>query len=619
MSSPAAPATWGFRAFAGTLAHHHGNRNWLLQQVDFVNARLDLSDQRLLPLLKLQFAGADVMPAAMADAVRGAILGFRYDLSAPGRDHMCTWTENHQLCFAVCEYLAGQLFPDESFVNDQRTGREHQQAARARLLRWLEDRFHHGFSEWLSPSQREVVVVALTLLVDHAEDLELATRASMVLDLALLEVALHHFQGAFVAAGGRVTKTQKCSPRSTGMSIIVASAFGKPSRFDHAELSAIFVARQRYRVPEVLGEIALSAGGRQIRSSQGRDLAEALADARRAGADEDQLVRIAWGQQGYLSPESVHLTLRALSRLDLEQSRYFAPLTRFRKRVVSTEAARKLLLRTLNPIASGITLHRANIFTYRTPNYLISSVQRYRPGEFGDQQHLWHAALPGDINIFSTHPGATQLGETVREPSPSAWVGNGINPDIAQYNNVVMVLHDLRVRRGYLEGRRHQFSHLYFPFVNFDETKLSLHSVVGRVGTALVGVLALNRMELVSQTELVQRGSLTAWVLVASDLSEFNSLADFGNAVRAATLREARGSLVFTMNHSNTPRGPRVRHEYRLDWKGEFSVDGVVQSPHYWLHDNDWVSAARGSDQILVQGRSSVLRLDWPQGLRVDE
>mgnify|MGYP006947039062 CR=1 FL=1 len=43
--------------------------------------------------------------------------------------------------------------------------------------------------------------------------------------------------------------------------------------------------------------------------------------------------------------------------------------------------------------------------TFRTPQYQLSSIQRYHPGEFGDQQHLWHARLHGGVEVYGTHPG----------------------------------------------------------------------------------------------------------------------------------------------------------------------------------------------------------------------
>ncbi|MGD7732376.1 hypothetical protein ACQCX5_05360 [Propionibacteriaceae bacterium G57] len=620
---PATPSGWGYRSLVAQLDTSSLHRVWLQQMVDFVNARLDLSDHRMIVLLKLMLTGEDIMPEAQRESIKNAILGFRYGMQEPGRDGMCTWTENHQLIFATAEYLAGQLYPDEHFDNDHRRGSVKKAHAHARLLRWLDDRFHHGFSEWLSNTYYEIMACGLVMLVDHAEDEDLATRAAMVLDLLMLDLALHRFEGHFHASGGRVYRNQKMSATAAEVAVIVNSAFGTPTRFNHDELAGVFVAREKYRVPEVVLEIASASGARQIRTSQGRDVAEALADVQRELGDAPDEVRFteqlytAWGQQAYVTPETIELTLKGLGRFRLEQNRFLSPLNRFA--TIRSPALQRATVKALNPITQGTALHRANVFTYRTPNYLISSAQHYRPGEFGDQQHLWHAAFPGDICVFSTHPGTTQLTGEARPASPSAWVGNGVNPDIGQFNNVVLVLHDLRTRRGYLEGRRHELSHMYMPLVKFDETTVLPHVVAGRTGTSMIGVVAVERIELVSQTELVQRGLVTGWAVVASDLSEFSSLAAFVAELKKATLQRVRGGMVFTMRHINTTDTVPRPHTYRLKWRDAFTVDGVMQNHHYWRHDNDWVSAARGADRVVVEGRDRELVLEWTAGTRVEQ
>ena len=66
---------------------------------------------------------------------RQAILNFKYWMDEPGHDSMCYWSENHQILFAACEYLAGQLYPNEIFSNDGRKGKEKQERARIRIER----------------------------------------------------------------------------------------------------------------------------------------------------------------------------------------------------------------------------------------------------------------------------------------------------------------------------------------------------------------------------------------------------------------------------------------------------------------------------------------------------
>ena len=619
--SPRRPDEWGYRALARSLASVETHNAWLGQVLDYIDGRLDLADHQLLVLLKLTLSAGDELDDRWAARIRQTVVGFRYGITEPGEDNMCTWTENHQLLFATCEYFAGQLYPREVFGNDGRRGSVKHARAKERLLRWLEDRFHHGFSEWLSNTYYDLVVAGLTLLVDHAADEDLATRAAMVLDLVLLDMALHRYDGHFQAPGGRVYRSQKMHPERAETEAVMQAAFGVPPRFNHTQVSGIFVARERYEVPPVITEIATADGARVIRSSHGRDIEDAMRDVakrHRSGHDEDRLldqVLTAWGQQAYVTPETVTITMRALERYRLGRNRFLKPLSAFTK--VPSGVGQRALLKTLKPIIEGTALHRANVLTYRTPNYQISSVQSYRPGEFGDQQHLWQASLPGGINIFSTHPGSTHLAGEARPGTPSAWVGNGINPQVGQHHNVVMVLHDLGGRRGYLEARRHEFTHLYFPFVKFDQTQLGSRLLAGRVGTSLVGVLSLERLEMVSQTEVVQRGGVTGWALVTSDLSEFRSLAEFTVRLKQASLRLKSNRMTLDLNHANSPSSGPAAHRYQLTWRGGFAVDGVGQNNQFQRYDCDWVRAVRQADRIVVRGLHQSLTLSWRAGTRV--
>jgi len=166
---------------------------WVHRLRGFVDARLDLADHRLLVLLKLLLVAGNRLPGPLRNDLRTTVTGFKYGMDEPGNDSMCSWTESHQLLFASCEYLASQLYPDDVFTNDGRRGHEKQARAAGKLRSWMAERFHHGFSEWLSGSSYLVDLAALILLADHAEDTDLATRASMIADLICLDLALHSF------------------------------------------------------------------------------------------------------------------------------------------------------------------------------------------------------------------------------------------------------------------------------------------------------------------------------------------------------------------------------------------------------------------------------------------
>lgn len=569
--------------------------------IDFVDARLYLADHRVLLLLKCLLDSK--LPGVLQYQAAEAILGFRYSLLEPGQDSMALWTENHQVTAATAEYLAGQLFEDRVFTNDGRSGARHKRAAQARLLLWLSDRFRFGFSEWLSNTYYAFDLAALAMLVDHADDPVLATRAAMVIDLALTDVALHSFRGRFAPSMGRAHAEQVMHPERSELAPIWASAFGdEPPPVDLESLSSLFVTRRDYRVPAALREVARDQPVRRVLTSQGLDASEVRHELRLhpqyPRTQGLELMRFWWGQQAITTPDTIVESVRAIRALQLGQQRTLSPLHRFTR---LPDRALPPTLRALNPITSGSALHRANVQTAATANYLLSSVQRYQAGGFGDQQHLWHASLPGEIEVFGTHPGSTELVQESRPASPGPWVGNGINPDIAQHHNLLLALYDLTPRKGMFEPRRIEAVHIYFPFVLFDQTRLGANWVAGRRENAYIGILGTHHFEQISETEIVQRGPSTGYAVLLGDEEEYTSLAGF--------LRQLKQYRLWLHARRLSLTSPYGRFE--LAWRGDFRVNGRVSDAWYPRYDAPFVQAPRNPSELVITGTEHRLRLDW--------
>jgi len=583
---------------------------YLRRLISFIEGRFDLADQRVLLLLKCLFASDP--PASELEPAARALLGFRFSLLEPGADSMSLWSESHQIATAVGEYLTGQLFAERRFTNDGRTGIRHRRAAHARIMVWLSDRFRFGFSEWLSGAQLANDAAALALLIDYALDEELTTRAAMVLDLLLTDLALHSFRGQFAPSMGRAQLNAMTTPGDGEAAAIWRAAFGgrPPASVNVEQLTSLFATRERYRVPAAVTQIATEMPVRRVLISQGLDVSE-VADELRAHPEFPrssglELVSFWWGQHAFTTPETIVESMRAIRTLRLAQHhRALAPIRRFER------LPDRLLvptLKALNPITRGRALHRANVQTIATSNYLLSSTQRYRPGEFGDQQHLWHATLPGGIQVFGTHPGNTQLAVEARAPSPSQWVGNGINPDIAQHHNILLAQYDLSGRRGRFEGRRSELVHIHFPFVQFDQTRLGPTWVTGRRDDAYIAILGSHQFEQISETEIVQRGVHTGYAVILGDDEEYTSLAGFLRHVKECRLRLSGHRLML-----NSPYG-----RFQLSWRGDFMVDTRVVDARYPRYDTPAVQSGRNPTKLVISGTRDRLCLDWADSRRAE-
>ncbi len=170
--------------------------------------------------------------------------------------------------------------------------------------------------------------------------------------------------------------------------------------------------------------------------------------------------------------------------------------------------------RILHPVTDGVAIQRANVYTLRTPRYLLATAQRHHPGEYGDQQHIWSANLPGRFAVFTTHPAAPLAARGALSESPGYWVGNGRNPDAAQDGNVVLAIYAIPERKGFMERSLVGFTHAYFPVAKFDEAAVEGRYAFGRSGDAWLALVAREPLAWAegSQDDLVQPGRLSYWI-----------------------------------------------------------------------------------------------------------
>ena len=580
---------------------------------EFADVRRDCADFRVVWLL-FALARGHGLSDATRDRIRTTLLGFKYWMDEAGEDSMCFWSENHQVLFATCEYLAGQAFPDETFTNPGPggvllMGRDRMARASARLRQWYGDRFAFGFSEWLSNVYYEEDIAALALMIDLGEDEDLVRQATMTLDLLLLDMALHRVDGLFAATSGRLYEAQKKDPRTANVVRILDHAFEGAVGYDPDRLSALFVVGSRYETPEVLRRIAASGDAWTMRQSHGFDLAEVRA---RVGGGVVRTGLVYWLMEAFTNPESVRASVRLFRAWALHTNAFLRPM-RYLSRVPGPLLGP--LVRLVNPVTQGVALERADVTAWRSAAGLLSSAQHYRPGGFGGQQHIWAATLAGGVSVFANHPGAPSFASPAGAVVQASWVGNGINPDVAQDGNVVLALHDLRVRRGLLEGPRLRFTHLYWPADRFDEVRGGDHVdggswLVGRSGSGCVGVVSARRLRAGGADELIQDGAVTAWCVRVVDSSDIEAVAAEVRAWRMG-LDEGRPAVVTV-----TIPGASGGH-YRLSWRGGMTRNGVAATSDHPRLSSPFGVVERFPTRIRVEADGHSLDLDWLSRQRV--
>ena len=181
------------------------NEQVILDCIASINERADCSDFDLVGLLGMagRYIEEQGFPQSLIEPLQNCFQSFRYWMDQPGADAMCFWSENHQILFHTCEILAGQLLPDELFTNAGLTGSEHRAKGEERALSWLRKRAAGGFREWDSNTYFEEDVLALSHLVDLAENDDVRELAAVVLDKMFFGLAVNSFKGVFGSSHGR--------------------------------------------------------------------------------------------------------------------------------------------------------------------------------------------------------------------------------------------------------------------------------------------------------------------------------------------------------------------------------------------------------------------------------
>lgn len=252
------------------------------------------------------------------------------------------------------------------------------------------------------------------------------------------------------------------------------------------------------------------------------------------------------------------------------------------------------------PYASRVLVHRG-------PGGMVSSVQDYRVGLPGLQEHVWGITLPGSVQVWATNPAAANHGSHTR---PSGWVGHRVLPRVRQHGRTVVALH-----RG---DQRASDVHLWFPAGRLDEHLRVGDWLVGRKGAGLVAVATPEGFDpTLTGDEAWQRWvprRAPMLVAVHRHTGEHEDVAAFAAALPSLDWRLADTGVRVT-----PPDGPPVE----LAWEGAFLVDdrpvdvtdgGLPLDPAHL--ENPATTVLRPSDPVRVSWGGHRLEIDPVAGRR---
>ncbi|WP_018680991.1 endonuclease/exonuclease/phosphatase family protein [Actinokineospora enzanensis] len=457
----------------------------------------------------------------------------------PGSD-MTYWSENHRLLFGTAEYLAGQYWPDDLYISAKPyrrdpaprpgdvTGAEHRERGRARVRRWLDERLRLGFAEWNAPGYYVEDVLPLVNLVDFAVDQDIATRAAMVLDMLVLDLATFQAGGALAGTSGRAYFGNKNCVWDQSIRDSTEVLFGQRGHYAGVDNAAVFLATSpSYEPPPVCREIALAA--RDPFTVRAR-VSITLAESRDYGVGYETAddLEFWWSRAAYATKWTIAGTRQVATAhglLDTPPFNQILPMiekvtkaidaaedaaTGFLSGVVgaawgfavagppgavagaiggaklgaalpdSTEADVADLA---SVITEGPVLSRANLYAHRLDGAVLASALNFRPGQLSFQNLPCVAALSTGAMVWTSYPSADSrlridkiLGIRVDidekifaggDDGPNWWTGNVVQPRVAQYGTAAIMLYQAPDLQKLLFGER---THAWFPRAQFDRT-----------------------------------------------------------------------------------------------------------------------------------------------------
>ena len=596
--------------------------------LDFIDARKDCSDFVLLGILRLlesreqRVETSHLLSNDLLSRARQSVLNFKYFPNEPGIDSLCTWTENHYILFTSAAYLAGQMYPDEVFTNSGETGKQKIELNRKRILRWLDLRFHTGFSEWLSHVYYDEDLTALLALYDFAADEEIRQKSGMILDLLLFDMALNSFKGVFGSTHGRAYENTKKWASNEGTTDTSKLLFGTGifSGFDN--MSAIAFALSSYRVPKVIELVGAGyypAQPLENKQRMGIKLSEMEKWGLHPDNFEDGMLYLTL--EAYLHPRTITNTIRMFDTCNWWENSFLSDFKPYRGllKTLGAIGGLPLLAKFLERDVCRNTREEVNIYTYKTPDYMLSTAQDYRKGYGGDQQHIWQATLGHDAVCFTTHPAK------IEGVTPNYWAGNGMLPRAAQFKNVAIAIYNIEKIPALYVPIKHFFTHAWLPKDKFDEVTETNGWIFARKGEGYLALRSQNpyvwgtyRMEtgdpqgfqkpLGSDTEVIADGAQNIWLCQMGRKADDGEFADFVEKVSAAQVK---------FNGINVEYQSPSIGAVRFGWDGQLSVNGVeIQLHDYHRYDNPYSQTEFNSDEIKIAAEGHELILNWKSGER---
>ena len=566
--------------------------------------------------LMTKYSNSEKLPQEIKDEAKIMILGCKYWIDEGGAEKSpCYFTENHQMLYHSNEYIAGQLYKEEVFTNNGETGKWHMEHARPFVLKWLEWRFKFGFCEWLSNNYYHEDMLSISLLAAFAEDNEIKTKAKMIIDLIFFDMALNSYKGIFGSSHGR-TYCQNITNTRDGSFVLRSLFLGIGDEELDLSPAAVQLAIIGYNVPTPIYNCAQDKRTFENIQCMSMNVEEGAA----LGVDPldyDNLTYF-WGMGANNHKLIVNHTINTKAA----PGYYLIERAKSMKEHYDLCDAAGVYT---DPDGDYTSRPKADLYEYKTKDYMISCVQDHKKGSFGFQQHVWQASLGGKAVIFTNHPATEDY-----SGRPNKWAGNRIMPKIQQHKNVVVSMYNTTVNRvpSYT-----YHTHAYIPQEFFDEVIEKNGWVFTRKNDGYVAIkpisgytswvdsdpsynpyLGLKKEDekgniiKVKPYEYSATGRSNVWICEMGSKDENDS---FNQFISCFENTEISGD-VFGVSYNSPSLGPIT-----TGWSKPLNVNGKeIRTDYQVRYDNPWSKATRGTLKIEISDKKTTHILDFESCIR---
>jgi len=504
----------------------------LVGSYSYIDGRYDCADFRVNSLIRLYLTYSEYLNEAEEARIKDCLLGFKYWMDEGGEDSMCAWSENHQILFAVEEYLVGQMFPNEVFAVDGKTGLVHMEYAEERINAWMELRYSYGFSEWYSNNYYPEDIGAMANLIQFCNNETLVNRMKIIMDIIWLDVATQSFKYEGIDADGVTPRTYYIFNSSSGrmysdnrMSddngnrlrrytdyVLQPNETKDFANSWYTSNNGFFNAFKQmyealddndepyYTVPNAIKEIFFDDPDEKIiKSTQSLDVEE-LAGEGLVGQENKQIM-FQMGMEAFSNPEIIDNSIKYLNDNNMFSNAFLNDFKLVNLWPLTSTNSLGGLSKILHPATDGKAIERANVYTYKTDNYSMHTAQAHQAGEYTDQQAISNVNLSNEVSVFTTQPAKIAR----RSGTPTYWVGNGRQPYSVQEKNLNITIYNPPTSKGMLEPMIiEKTTHVFFPtqlFDEYDETMTDDGYIFGREGDSYIAIKSRYAMEFKSFAE----------------------------------------------------------------------------------------------------------------------